>query len=382
MKLIKVIQTYGRKKKEEWKLLLLGVQSALQECVAAKQALVRPAEERKPGRGSAPVAHGSHAAANGLSNPSKTGQSSGEETVQHQEAEPPVRRLPTAEEAEKQLQEMMAQLPDMDTAANDNRRFTMMVEEILAPRDGYGVAVAGKVHGMVHKGDTVYLMDAAERKTLCAKVALVEMRVEGKLIPVNYVEDAIAGIRLADVMDRKQVEIFSILTSIRPQPIINVAKACENPLVLGLSYEYYRFREHTGYKERLFRSILQGHYVLPVKTEADFGGQILEAVIQQDRFYRLPHPSGSGRSILPVFTDWEAMRAWDIVQSSKGPLRTVTLDFFELAMLVTDGRDDDLAINLFQSSPLILTADTICDLLSAERLQGKQAAPTWRKKGN
>ena len=115
-----------------------------------------------------------------------------------------------------------------------------MVEEILEPTEGYGVAVAGKVHGMVHKGDEVYLMDA-DGRILASTVAVVEMRVEGQLIPVDFVADAVAGIRFADIYDTEKVEFFSILTSIHPQPVIDVAKACENPVVLGMSYEYYRF---------------------------------------------------------------------------------------------------------------------------------------------
>ncbi|MBQ7432011.1 MAG: SseB family protein [Lachnospiraceae bacterium] len=364
MKLLKVIQTYGKKKKRELKTMLLGVQSVVQDYVAAKSVDSDTKEKQAAGTQCT-------------------------EQVARTQTEEMQTVLPVGEEEKPILTEMM-NLPDMDTVANDNRRFTMMVEEILEPTEGYGVAVAGKVHGMVHKGDEVYLMDAGGR-ILASTVAVVEMRVEGQLIPVDFVADAVAGIRFADIYDTEKVELLSILTSIRPQPVIDVAKACENPVVLGMSYEYYRFRGHGLYMSKLFQSIVHGHYVLPVKTDVtpwkqESGADTLQIqgqeAGQQELFYRLPHPSEKGKEILPVFTDWEEMRAWDVVQQSKGSLRTLTLDFSELAMLVTEDRDDDLAINLFHGSPLILSADAVCDILGSESYQAEFGTGTSYEKYN
>ena len=350
--------------------MLSGIQATVQEYVAANG--VSSETKEKQGAGTQP-------AKQAVRKPEAGTQAEKIQTV-----------LPTAEEAEAMLGEMMQHLPDMDTAANDNCRFTLMVEEILEPTEGYGVAVAGKVHGMVHKGDEVYLMDA-DGRILASTVAVVEMRVEGQLIPVDFVADAVAGIRFADIYDTEKVEFFSILTSIRPQPVIDVAKACENPVVLGMSYEYYRFRGHGLYMSKLFQSIVHGHYVLPVKAEGipwnqENGADTMQVqeqeVGQQELFYRLPHPSEKGKEILPVFTDWEEMRAWDVIQQSKEPLRTLTLDFPELAMLVTEDRDDDLAINLFHGSPLILSADAVCDILGSESYQEEFGTGTSYEKYN
>ena len=66
---------------------------------------------------------------------------------------------------------------------------------------------------------------------------MLELQRKELLCSVYFVAYAVAGILFADIYDTEKVEFFSILTSIHPQPVIDVAKACENPVVVGMSEE-------------------------------------------------------------------------------------------------------------------------------------------------
>lgn len=259
--------------------------------------------------------------------------------------------------AERETAAWQSCLPDLHTCENDDRRYTLLITEVVESLEG-SVQVGGRLHGCMHTGDTVWLIApfGGYRRT---QVTEMTIETDEGDVQAESAEDRTVELTLADVQPG-EMKLFTVLTGICP---LEEGNACENPDVLGRGYGFLFYQGNPLYKEALLYAIAHGRYVVPLRKKDSLYMNTEELIFsEKDSFIRLRHPMDEKKQVLPVFTDWQEMQGWEDVITKREAIETLTLTFEELASIVTDGRDDDLAINLFCGHPLIMSADMVCDV--------------------
>lgn len=249
--------------------------------------------------------------------------------------------------------------PNSAPCADGNRRFTVLVEDVFAC--GTGVAVVGIVRGTIQVDDAVYILHPDGQITL-STIDGIEQQAGGQSKRLRAVTDAPAGILLSHIRDKSQVQKYAVLTSIRPQPSIDVNTKVENPYVRGMSHEYARFREDGQYLSTLIYQIAHAHYLVPVFFDRDpepgENGRVILTKETKLAFPALAHPSEEGKSVFPVFTDWDALGQWPQVFNRQHPPQTMVFPFPDCVPLATE-KNAGMVINPFSKAPIFLSVQTI-----------------------
>lgn len=259
-----------------------------------------------------------------------------------------------------------AQIPEKENAGTCNpeggRRFTLLIEDVFQLKDDGGVVVVGNVHGTIGKGDSVYLIHPGNKISL-ATVQGLETKIGDIMNHLETATDIPVSVMITDIRQKSEIEKFSLLTSIRPQPGVDVNTGVENPYVLGLSCEYGRFQKDNEYLNILIYEIAHAHYLVPVilgsEPEADGTGK---AVFTKDTTMTLPslsHPEDEEKLVFPVFTDWKELNRWEGIFSEEHPAKTMIFLFPDCSMFATN-QNSGMVINPFSQNPIFLP-DTMID---------------------
>lgn len=256
-------------------------------------------------------------------------------------------------------------LKSEEPSANDNRRFTFLVEDTFQLKENQGIVAVGNIHGTVRKHDAVYIMYPGSKITL-AEVSGLEIPRKGM---VEEATNEPVSIWLNSIKDKSTVSKFSVFTSIRPQTVVDVDTAVENPYILGLSLEYSRFCKETDYLNLLIYEIAHGHYITPVymskEPERQEDGSCLMREGSNVGFLSLKDPQDETKDVFPVFTDWKALSKWKNVFNEEHPPRTLILRFQDCVSLVQKS-NSGMVINPFGTAPVFLSIDMINKITNLE----------------
>lgn len=218
----------------------------------------------------------------------------------------------------------------VDENANGNR-YTMLVEETMELGSDMGVLLTGNVHGTISVDDTVYVLHpATPMKSL--KVTAIEVN-EGQL--VGKAANARVGVILDGIKSLKEIQKYSVITSIRPQQKPNAKYAVENPFLLGLTMEYPRLNSNKDFSNLMLFAVRFSNYITPVSIEgkpvptAD-GKFKLEAGSKMT-LRLLTHPKDNNLKVLPVFTDWQALQEWKLIFETEKTPKTLVMGYPDCA---------------------------------------------------
>lgn len=254
--------------------------------------------------------------------------------------------------------------------ANDGRKFTYMVEDAVQLKDQQGIVVLGTIHGTICEGDAAYIMCPGNAITL-TEVSGLELKPQGK---VKEASNQPVAIWLKDIKDKSQIARFSVLTSIRPQTVVDVDAAVENPYVLGLAREYGRFYKEPEYINLLVYQIAHGHYITPVymnkEPQKQENGTCVMGEGTTMGFLSLKHPQDATKDVFPVFTDWEELHKWKNVFSKEHPPKTVILRFPDCVAFVLKN-SAGMVLNPFGTAPVFLPIDLIKNIVNTEGYQAE-----------
>lgn len=242
-------------------------------------------------------------------------------------------------------------------AANNNRRFTFMVEDSLSLDDNNGILVTGNLHGRLAVDDAAYIFHPNGQITLTTVHGI-----ESNNAPVREAENQTISIKLADIKDKSLVQKYSVLTSIRPQHVINVNQAVENGQLLGLSMEFKRFCKESDYMSLFVYAVCHAHFLSPVymsKEPKDNGdGTATFTEGSTLRFLTLNSPADKTKHHLPVFTDSVALQKWKIATGENQPPKSMILRFPDV-VTISKKNMDGAVINPFGPVPVLLPGDYI-----------------------
>lgn len=251
------------------------------------------------------------------------------------------------------------------TVANDHRRFTLVVDDTFQLLNDRGIVVTGKVHGKIKAGDAVYIFRPGSAVIL-TQVNTIEI---GFGPPALEAEEQNVAIHLTDIKDKKEIAKFSVLTSIRPQSVVDVNTAVENPYLLGLSMDYNGYYQDNTYFNLLVYEICHAHFIVPMyldkEPEKQAGGT---AVFREDthiQFISIKHPEYEAEEVFPVFTDWSALGKWKNVFDETHPPKTMIFPFPD-AVTVSNNFHGGIVINPYGPVPVYLPTALVKQITAME----------------
>lgn len=254
---------------------------------------------------------------------------------------------------------------EQPSTVNDNHRFTLVVDDTFQLLDNKGIVVTGKVHGKVKVGDAVYIFRPGGNVML-TQVHSMEI---GLGTAASEAENQRVAIRLTDIKDKKEIAKFSVLTSIRPQTVVDVNTAVENPYLLGLSMEYSQYYQNNEYFNLLIYEICHAHFIVPMylnkepEKQADGTAVFREGARMQ--FISIDHPEDETKRVFPVFTDWSALGNWKNVFDKAHPPKTLICRFPD-AVTISKNFHGEIVVNPYGPVPVYLPADLIERITATE----------------
>lgn len=247
---------------------------------------------------------------------------------------------------------------EQQTAANDNRRFTFIVDDTFQLLNNMGIVVAGKVHGKVKAGDAAYMIKT-DGTVILTQVDAMEV---GLGVAASEAENQNVAIRLVNIKDKKEIAKFSVLTSIRPQNVVDVNTAVENPYLLGLSMDYSQYYQDNVYFNLLVREACHAHFIVPMyldkepEKQADGSAVFREGAHMQ--FVSIKHPEDETKDVFPVFTDWAALGKWKNIFDETNPARTIIFSFPD-AVAISEKSRGGIVINPYGPVPIYFSEDLV-----------------------
>lgn len=211
-------------------------------------------------------------------------------------------------------------------------RFTLVVEEAFEMKDDMGIVVGGNAHGKIKIHDKLYLVHPILPKSITVEISAIEA---GPMNMVDEAENCRVGLRIDSLKKRDEVPRFSVLTNIAPQITEDPSKPLENPYLFGLTYEHERFVNDAAYFRIITFAIFSSRFLTPIKldNEPEKTGDGKAVVTAQTKigFKLLKHPGNPELKVLPVFTDWAALKRWDKAFDGEEKPKTLLMPFEQCA---------------------------------------------------
>ncbi len=239
--------------------------------------------------------------------------------------------------------------------AEGDRRFTLMVEESYKISEETGVIMVGNLQGSIQKGDTVYVIHPSGNIGI-TKVEALEV---GPGRATDVANNERVALNLADIKEKNMVPKFTVLTSIKPQTVVESGVKVENPHLLGLSADYSKWVQDMAYLNILIYVICHTNYVVPVSMDTNPNGGNQPML----RFPSLQNPADRTQNIFPVFTDDVALDKWEGIFDEKHPKNTTNLKFPEI-LSICNGTG--VVINPFGPTPIYLSPQQISQIVNME----------------
>ena len=251
------------------------------------------------------------------------------------------------------------------SAVSDNHRFTLVVEDTFQLLDNNGIVVAGKVYGKIKVGDAVYIFRPGGNVIL-TQVHSMEI---GLRTAASEAENQHVAIRFTDIKDKKEIAKFSVLTSIRPQTVVDVNTAVENPYLLGLSMDYFQYYQDNEYFNLLIYEICHAHFIVPMylnkEPEKQEGGTAVFREGARMQFISINHPEDETKQVFPVFTDWLALGKWKNVFDKEHPPKTLICRFPD-AVAISKNFHGGIVVNPYGPVPVYFSEDLVEQITATE----------------
>lgn len=265
-------------------------------------------------------------------------------------------------EENSKTEETKAELPKgnglpSSSVTTDSERFTLVVEDTVQLQNNNGITVVGFIHGEIKVTDVVYVLQASGKITL-STVEGIETEEKNTL---NTAKDQRVNIRLSQFKNKDDVSKLSVLTNIRPQTVVDISTAVQNPQLFGLLYEYPNMRNDPAYFNLLIFSLCHSNFLVPMFTEkepisSDNGIAKFEKNTKIG-FPSLKHPQNENITVFPMFTDWESLRRWKNIFDKNHMPKAMILTFPDAVEIAKTG--GGIVVNPFGPMSLFLSSEMI-----------------------
>ena len=237
------------------------------------------------------------------------------------------------------------------------RRLYMLVEESHLQN---GLCYCkGHVLGNIHILDRLYIYQNGQ--------PVISSRVVHIFKEGNSLKDVKGGFDITVVLSlRKPIRAYSVLSDVREGYVDAPEVFAENPRVVGLASFFSKCCKDGRYLETLSDALANGHYIVPCNVRLKDRGNLAQTLPSglQVSLPAVTRNDSPGERILPVFTDWSAVREWaGFVDGADSAVMPV--DFEKLLSLHKEAFDG-IAINPFNHASFYMTKDLVDLLLTLQ----------------
>ncbi len=264
----------------------------------------------------------------------------------------------------KTSEEIRLEDADVTSSVDTGRRFSVIVSGVTTMLDGNGSIISGQLYGQIKKGDTVYVYQAGTPAEEC-QVQAIEAKIEERTSIVEEAADTTVSLQLT-LSDDFQLKKYAVISNIQPQEKIDPKVSIENPALAGIINGMVAYAKDNGFHGTVAYWVSHGRFITPIKmdTEPEMNENGV-ATIKKDTkigFYMLKSqiklagtPEGKDSMVLPLFTDWDALRKWEGLGKDGQRVHTQILTFQDVyAMLKRGNVYNGIAINPFNKVPCTL----------------------------
>lgn len=239
---------------------------------------------------------------------------------------------------------------------DEERRFTMLVEQAFQMEGDEGVLVVGNLYGKMKQGDRIFVLFPNAHMSV---THVGEMEVgPGRIVTVA--ENEKVALKISEIKRKEQVPQFTVISNIPPIPNANEGKELENPLFLGMTMEFLNRKQEPEYNSFFVYLLCHTKYVVPagIMPVEDESG-----TAQQVRFPTLPDLNDASSQILPIFTDWNALSRWEGVFNEEHPEYSVVVDFWQVVNIC---KGNGFVINPFGPMTIVVSAENIRQIVNTD----------------
>ncbi|MCR4566793.1 MAG: enhanced serine sensitivity protein SseB [Pseudobutyrivibrio sp.] len=257
-------------------------------------------------------------------------------------------------------------LEDNDLADADiqSRRFYVLVEGITTMLGGSGNIIIGNLSGSLKKDDAVYIYQAGETP-VSSKITALEKQEEGKSIIADEAENTKVSLQM-QLPEGFTLRKFAVITNVAPQDGVDPKVPIENPALAGIVTGMPIYSKDNGFHATVAYWVSHARFITPIKIDKD-------AIINKDGVASLPNktkvgfymlkstvklngtPEDKDSMVLPLFTDWEALKKWEGLKKDGEKIHTQVISFQGVYSMLKSGNVyAGIAINPFSSVPCTL----------------------------
>lgn len=235
---------------------------------------------------------------------------------------------------------------------NGERRFTMLVEEVVPDKKNSATAVCGIVHGTVRIHDRVYAYIPG-----CAPRTFEIVRIRTGSKNTNFAKDEACGIYLNEYMEEGVLPKYTIISNIKTRHRKEKEINAESPELRGLIGEYQQFVNDHEFMSVLVYQIVHATYIVPVQlTQEKVVIKDPTTTMPQGTNFVFPQVSQKrkpNQKLLPIYTDWDAVYHWDHLLDDV-PSGAILMKFPEMVE-VAEKDYEGITINPFGPQPFFMS---------------------------
>lgn len=237
-----------------------------------------------------------------------------------------------------------------------DRRFTLLVEQVIPDKKNNATAVCGFVHGMVRVHDKVFAYIPGD-KYEAFEVVRIRTGDQNK----KFAENEACGVYLGKYMEEGEIPVYTTITNIHPYSPKKGEINAESPVLRSLVSEYPEFLEDHHFMSLLIYQIVHARYIVPVQlTEEykDWGNPTIE--LQKGTNFAFPQVTQKKeptKRLMPVYTDWDAVYQWDHF-FDEVPCGAVIMKFPDMINIAKQ-QFDGITINPFGPQPFFMSEQFI-----------------------
>lgn len=237
-----------------------------------------------------------------------------------------------------------------------NRRYYYLVDEVKDEEKW--MKLSGKLHGSIHVKDEVYIYVPEEDSI---KANIVKLSVKGE--SVSKAKDGNIEICLKKDEQTKTIHKYSVISSVEEKVEMTEENLVENPSLNGLIMGYGKWNHDPNYMSVLLWEISSAEYLMAGRCNEKLDGEITD-VLKRNVSAAFPSVSTAMNeklSILPIFTDWDALNRWKLMMEDKDAM-SVIMKYEQIAEIMHT-EFDGIVINPFGPFPFYLPNDLANSLL-------------------
>lgn len=240
-----------------------------------------------------------------------------------------------------------------------NRRYYCLIHDVSVL--DHNVKVTGTVSGKICVNDEVYIYIPAS-KTVITRIE--KIIVDGE--SVLHVKEGEAELVLKKDALTEKIQRFSVISSVGENVEMNQVNLVENPFLNGLIMGYREYNNDPVYMSTLLWETSSGKYLMAGTSNEYLDGDIMDTISGNiNATFHSVSSFDATLTILPVFTDWNALDRWKVIMKEKDAM-TILMKYGQVVDIMY--RDfDGIVINPFGPFPFYLPKELANSLVKMHK---------------